>query len=254
MKTIYIYLLRNKITGGIYVGQTNNPKRRCYEHHSKCKSRPEEQPKLFDAINKYGWDNFEMEILEEVPYELKDMKEEYYIAKLNALSDGNYNQVQGLNLLQNINPKIIVEDYLKGESASKIGSKYGVKHPQVIKILKSELGEEKYLELSKNHTLTKKDIAIETIVDLIENQGKTKKEAASILGVCDSTVVRRYNRWKKKQDPNFIVNPSGRGFKKVDVDLILKTYDKVKSTRETCALTGYSRKTIQKYLRMNGVL
>lgn len=254
MKTVYIYLLRNKITGGIYIGQTNNPQRRYYEHHSKHKTDPESLPKLYSAITEYGWENFEMEILEKVPYELKDMKEEYYIAKLNALSDANYNQLQGLNLLQNINPKIIVEDYLNGESASKIGSKYGVKHPQVIKILKSELGEDKYLELSKNHTLTKKNIAIETIVDLIENQGKTKKEAAKILGVCDSTVVRRYNRWKKKQDPNFIVNPQGRGNKIVDVDLILKTYDKVKSTRETCTITGYSRKTIQKYLRMNGVL
>ena len=201
MKTVFIYLLRNKITNGIYVGQTNNPKRRCYEHHSKSKKHPNEQPKLFKAINEYGWENFEMEILEEVPYELKDMKEEYYIAKLNALSDENYNEVKGSNLLQNINPQLIVNDYLKGTSASKIGSKYNVKHPQVIKILKSQLGEEKYLELSKQHTLIKKDIPIETIVDLIENQGKTKKETSQILGVCDSTIVRRYNRWKKKQDP-----------------------------------------------------
>jgi group I intron endonuclease len=254
MKTTYIYLLRNKITGGIYIGQTNNPQRRYWEHRSKSKKNPSLQPKLFNAINKYGFENFEMEILEEVPSELKDMKEEYYISKLNALSDENYNEVKGLNLLKNINHQLIIDDYLKGISASKIGQKYNVKHPQVIKILKAELGEEEYLKLSKKHTLNKKNIPIETIVDLIENQGYTKKETANILGVCDSTIVRRYNRWKKKQDPNYIINPNGKGFKKVDVDLILNTYSKVNSTRETCNITGYSRKTVQKYLRQKGVL
>lgn len=254
MKTIYIYLLRNKITGGIYIGQTNNPKRRYLEHRSKSKTNPELQPTLYEAVNKYGFDNFEMEVLDEVPYEFKDMMEEYYITKLNATSEGNYNDTQGTNLLQNINTDLIVNDYLNGESASQIGSKYGVKHPQVIKVLKAELGEEKYLELSKQHTLPKKNISIETIVDLIENQGKTKKETALILGVCDSTIVRRYNKWKKSQDPTFIINPKGRGNKRIDVEWILKTYSEVKSTRETCKITGYSRKTIQKYLRKEGVL
>ena len=254
MKTVYIYLLRNKITNGIYVGQTNNPRQRYYDHQSKHKTAPRLQPKLFKAINEYGWENFEMEILEEVPYELKDMKEEYYILKLNALSDENYNSRQGPNLLKDINPKLIVNDYLDGESASKIGFKYGVKHPQVIKILKSELGEDEYLKLSKKHTLSKKNIAIETIVDLIENQGKSKKETANILGVCDSTIVRRYNKWKKKQDPNFIINPKGGGNKKIDVDLILNAYSHTKNIDETCNITGYCRKTVRKYLLMHKIL
>ena len=159
-----------------------------------------------------------------------------------------------MNLLQNMNPELIVNDYLNGSSATKIASKYGVKHPQIIKILKSELGEDKYQSLSQKHTPTKKNIPIETIVDLIETQGKTKKETADIVGVCDSTIVRRYNNWKKKQDPNYIINPKGKGYKKVDVNQILEVYSEVKSTRKTSEITGYGRKTIQKYLKQEGVL
>jgi group I intron endonuclease len=252
MKTIYIYLLRNKITDKIYIGQTNNPQRRLREHNHRANTH---YPlKLYKDIEKYGIDNFEIQILEEVPYNLKDQIEEYYIKKYNATSNRNYNTLQGSNILENIDPAIIVKDYLNGDSASKIGKKYGVKHPQIITILKQELGEEKYYQIAIKHTPSKKNISIETIVDLIENQGHTKKETAEILGVCDSTIVRRYNNWKKEQDKSYVVNPTGLGAKSVDANLIIKTYSEVKSTRKTSELTGYARSTVRKYLKKEGML
>lgn len=254
MKTIYIYLLRNKITNGIYIGQTNDPKRRLREHKSKVNSPTHSNMKLYQSIKEYGIDNFEMEILEEVPTNLRDQMEEYYIKKYNATSPDNYNELQGSNLLTPVNNEDIVNDYLNGVSATKIGAKYGVKHPQIIQILKKELGEEKYSEIAKTHTPPKKNIPIETIVELIEDKGYTKKETAHILGVCDSTIVRRYNKWKKEQNPDYEINPTGLGAKTVDVTLIVKTYSKFKSTRKTADETGYSRKTVQKYLRKEGVL
>lgn len=106
----------------------------------------------------------------------------------------------------------------------------------------------------EKHTNPHKNISIEEIVRLIEEEGKSKKETAKILGVCDSTVVRRYNNWKKKQDPNFNINPHGLGAKKVDSKLIIETYLKVKSTRKTEKITGYSRSTVRKYLKIEGIL
>lgn len=253
MKTTSIYLLRNKITGGIYIGQSHNPKRRLMEHKSHPKSPRYPNMKLHNAIRKYGIDAFEMKILEEVPVELKDQKEKYYIKKYNATSKENYNEKQGTNLLKGIDSNLIVEDYLNGLSASKIGAKYDVKHPQVINVLKRELGEDKYFELSKKHARPKKNIPIETIVDLIENQGKSKKETAMILGVCDSTIVRRYNKWKKEQNPNFKVNPHGLGAKKVDVNLILKTYSELQNVVKTAEITGYSKNTVRKYVNLNRI-
>ena len=254
MKTITIYMLKNKITNAIYIGQTDNPQRRFIEHKSRANIDKHSNMKLYKAIKKYGMDNFELIILEETTEDLSDSLEQKYIKKYNALSNENYNELQGNNILKSTHKESIVEDYLKGISASKISQRYNVKHPQIISLLKKELGIKKYNELAKKHKPPKKNIPIETIVDLIENQGYTKKETSKILGVCDSTIVRRYNNWKKANDSNYKINPTGLGAKKVDSELILKTYSELQSTRKTAEQTGYARSTVRKYLKKEGIL
>ena len=55
----YIYKITNNINGKIYIGQTNDLKRRTQEHkHDKRKDKY-----LYRAIKKYGWDNFSVDIL-----------------------------------------------------------------------------------------------------------------------------------------------------------------------------------------------
>lgn len=54
-----VYKITNKINNKIYIGQTNNLKRRIQEHkHDKRNNHP-----IHNAIKKYGWENFEIEIL-----------------------------------------------------------------------------------------------------------------------------------------------------------------------------------------------
>lgn len=248
----YIYLLTNKITNGIYIGQTSNPKRRMWEHKSHMNTEQSKNIRLYTAMREYGFENFELTILEKIPSSQSDEKEAYYINKYNATSSENYNELTGYNLINENSHERIITDYRNGLSASKIGKKYGVKHPQIIKILKENLSESEYNSLS--HKLPKKNIPIEDIVDLIEKQHKSKKETAQILGVCDSTVVRRYNKWKKSNDPNYTSNPHGYGNKKVDENLIINTYSKLKSTRKTADETGYSRSTVRRYLKKVNML
>lgn len=55
----YIYKITNNINGKVYIGQTNNLKRRIQEHkHDKRKNKP-----IHSAIVKYGWENFSVEVL-----------------------------------------------------------------------------------------------------------------------------------------------------------------------------------------------
>lgn len=55
----YIYKITNNINGKVYIGQTNNLKRRIQEHkHDKRKNKP-----IHSAIVKYGWENFSVDIL-----------------------------------------------------------------------------------------------------------------------------------------------------------------------------------------------
>ena len=71
-----IYLHRNKINNKVYIGQTkNNPTRR-WENGKGYKNTY-----FGNAIEKYGWDNFEHQILEEniETVEEANQRETYYI-------------------------------------------------------------------------------------------------------------------------------------------------------------------------------
>lgn len=62
-KMKYLYQLKNKISGSVYFGITNNPKQRWHTHKNCAKNTDRKSP-IYDAIRSYGIDNFEMEILE----------------------------------------------------------------------------------------------------------------------------------------------------------------------------------------------
>lgn len=57
--TYYIYILQNTINLKIYVGQTNNLKKREREHRAKDRIKTKNSP-LYQAIKKYGFDKFKM--------------------------------------------------------------------------------------------------------------------------------------------------------------------------------------------------
>jgi group I intron endonuclease len=65
-----IYSIKNKINGKRYVGKTTNLKQRWYQHKCnlkrKCRYKKGINQHLFNAGKKYGVENFEFEILENV--------------------------------------------------------------------------------------------------------------------------------------------------------------------------------------------
>lgn len=86
MKTGKIYLLTNKINGKQYIGQTisNNS----YGHGTAIRH----------AFNKYGKDNFNIDIIKDkVPYEKLDELEINFINEYNTLSPNGYNLESGGN-------------------------------------------------------------------------------------------------------------------------------------------------------------
>ena len=94
MKENYkIYMHKNKVNGKVYIGQTKqNPSRRWRDNGSGYI----ESPLFWNAIQKYGWENFEHIILEDCIETQKDAnaKEKYYIS-LYRSNDRNY----GYNIL-----------------------------------------------------------------------------------------------------------------------------------------------------------
>lgn len=108
----YIYKHTNKINNKVYIGQTcTKPEYRW----GKNGSRYQNCPKFWNAIQKYGWDNFSHEILESVSSkEEADSKEKYWIQYYDSLNDE-----RGYNILIGGNSSFL-EHHHTEESKKKI--------------------------------------------------------------------------------------------------------------------------------------
>lgn len=93
VKSMIIYLIKNKINGKQYVGQTVRTLQERWGDHlcenSGCTA-------LKNAIKKYGKNNFELSILDYASSQSElDDKEQFWINKLNTLSPNGYNLKTG---------------------------------------------------------------------------------------------------------------------------------------------------------------
>lgn len=91
-----IYKITNKINNCVYIGKTiRNLEVRIAEHKRDSLKYSGQNIALYNAVQKYGWDNFTIEIVEDnIPQEKIDEKEQYYIDKYNSYIEG-YNCTLG---------------------------------------------------------------------------------------------------------------------------------------------------------------
>lgn len=89
-----IYGIQNIITGKWYIGSCDNLYLRIRRHYYYLKHNTHHSKKLQNAWNKYGEDNFTVEILEKTNIERDQLLklEETYITKYNSFEDG-YNMI-----------------------------------------------------------------------------------------------------------------------------------------------------------------
>ena len=105
--TGYIYCITNKINGKQYVGQTRYSLHERFLNHCTSAKRPDRENRpLYRAMRKYGCENFDIQLLEEVPVEDLDKRECYWIQKLNTYHLG-YNATVGGDGKQ----KYTIDDY-----------------------------------------------------------------------------------------------------------------------------------------------
>lgn len=113
MREYYIYKHTNKTNGKCYIGQTWNIKNRW---HPSCYKKSE---KFYNAILKYGWDNFTHEILIKCDENNVDYWESYYIKLYNSVNNG-YNLESGGNKYKIFNEetKLKISKANKGKKRS----------------------------------------------------------------------------------------------------------------------------------------
>lgn len=93
----YIYCITNIINNKRYVSKTTQTLEERFKEHCKdsFRDRYEKRP-LYDAINKYGIENFIIEELEQVEDETKlNEREIYWIQELQTYDSNGYNATKG---------------------------------------------------------------------------------------------------------------------------------------------------------------
>ena len=133
----HIYKIENKINGQIYIGQTvKSVEKRFQQHKNNSNKSYFSQIVLYKAFNKYGIENFKCSEIEEVPNELLDEREKYWIEYYDSYFNG-YNSTLGGRLVQLYDWDIddIIEKYQELRSARKVAQVIGCDHSTIDNIL-----------------------------------------------------------------------------------------------------------------------
>lgn len=95
-----IYTITNNINNKKYVGLSKNCYKRWYDHKEAAK-RPKKpyqfRVPIYNAMRKYGINNFSFDIIEECPIDKLKEREVYWIEKLDTYNNG-YNATKGGDL------------------------------------------------------------------------------------------------------------------------------------------------------------
>lgn len=87
----YYYSILNHINNKSYIGITESPETRKNQHWRLLKHNIHPNPKLQNAVNKYGIETFSFEIIEQKDFDTKEegyLHEQELISKLNTLEEG----------------------------------------------------------------------------------------------------------------------------------------------------------------------
>ncbi len=107
----YIYKITSP-SGKVYIGQTLDLKKR---ERSYTTSNCKQQPKIFNSIKKYGWEEHSFEVIEEVlDREILNEREKYWIEYFNSMNEG-------LNCTGGADSKLISPETIEKIRQSKLG-------------------------------------------------------------------------------------------------------------------------------------
>lgn len=92
----YVYMIQNKITGGIYIGKSNNVNKRWHQHKFNHLTKKFSEFHLYRAFLKYGIRNFSISILESFNSSEEALEaESWWVGYMRSIGAHLYNSTFG---------------------------------------------------------------------------------------------------------------------------------------------------------------
>lgn len=190
----YIYKIYNDINSSLYIGKTEDTiKNRWAKHVWACQNEPHNY-KLYNAMNKYGINNFHIVEVEECSSEQLAEKERYWIKYYDSYKNG-YNLTPGGEGCPIYDRENILSLWQDGYSQKEISEIVGCERHTVSRILKSFNIPEEELHKFKNQGNNSKEILLldKNTLEIIK-EFKSSAEALRFLNLdpikCSSLVSR----------------------------------------------------------------
>ena len=180
-------------SGKIYIGSSLNINKRInYYKSNNCKG----QVKLYNSLYKYGWENHNLEILEECEFEKLYERERHYGEFYNVLDENGLNCVLPNNGEKRIgvseSTKLKMSLAKKGNKNTFFGKTHTIETRE--KIRSTHLGRKLSLEHRKKVSQNSAKVNSKKVLDALTNiVYNSIKEAAIALGYVHSTLRSRLN-------------------------------------------------------------
>ena len=192
---MFIYKITNKINGKVYIGKTKLPIEDRFKKHIKCAENRVNRH-LYDAMNHYGYENFEMCLVESCDGEsVLSERETFWIKEYNSQSPVGYNMTvggDGGNTLQSWSEKDKIG--LWGRQAK---TRTGVK--------KSEHAKQNMSKAAK-----------------IRESNVSESKRKEITDKISSTLKRKYKSGELTANTPKLCGDSHPQYLNVDIDIVLK--------------------------------
>ena len=130
---IGIYKITNNINNKSYIGQSVNINDRLSWHKELLQHNNHPNIHLQNSVNKYGFENFRFEIIEECDKDDLSIRERYWISHYNSMNEG-YNMISGG---ENI-PGWQQTDEVRNKISKALKLNNGMKRPDVAKRANSD--------------------------------------------------------------------------------------------------------------------
>lgn len=188
-----IYKITNNINGKVYIGQTVTTLNKRWREHC-CQARQGDKSYyLYNAMRKYGIENFSIEKIEDCANSDLNIREKYWIKYYDSFGSNGYNLTIGGDGVYIEKHQQIIELWKRGLGIKEISNKVGYDRNTIARILSasneySVKESNRRAHLGTGKTLSKAVLQLDKKTEQIIAEYPSLAEAERITGINHSNI------------------------------------------------------------------